>query len=951
MLSRVGRVGVFFCLVGAIVGGAYSGEEGGGSEMAGLLAVSGWREGERANCLLVGPGATDAAIAAGRLKGIRAYVLSDKAGLAAARAKVDKEGLYGISVVVREGTPNDTTFPDYFFHRVLILGGKNIEESKNELWRVTRPGGKILLGKEVVGVKFEDATAPRKELNVGAAKWAEVTRPVLGAEWPMVGGYCYKDTAWVARASPDRVIRLPLRQLWWTKLDDKIENLLVGDGTVNGMLDAYTGEQLKERWPDGAVAILKDTVFCYYSNKLVAWNCRTRTEKWSYEFDKVGVNKNTPKKFIISEGKLCCLLGAKGEKVVFLDAATGNVTESVLKGLGEKHPCSRTNPGWEAIAPDDVVWSHYDHNGKFTVCKPGDKDACEWFNLKGPYNVHGCSGVVWGNGYLFMRLGMSGIGGFDTSKPGEEAKRQGWYHVLGGWNCNGPAVAYGNLYVHDRACPQNIICFAPSSPGSEEAAAQNMKPERGKEPPPHLLGRYDPEDWPMFHHDFERSGYSPDKKIAAQLEVVWKAKTNGEVRSSPAVVGERVYVGSCDHKLYALDAKTGKEIWSYITGDEIHSSPCVVDGMVYFGSDDGYIYCIEAATGELVWRTGLDPNPTEGPSIAGRIHPGSFLDFRHPRGAGPTGQVRGAMCVEGKPKVGAHAVRGSPLAVDGRIFVGTGLGVHSWGHLHCLDARSGEIIWSNDTRPSGQMFYGSSVDHAPAYAFGRIYALGDTIVVFDAATGTAVRGQGGSPPGEEYHAYYSQLALSRDRAFTIAALGREAVTVCVSLIDHSIIGIGGGWGRDGYSLGRYPAPCPVIAEGLVYCVEQGEVIKQGGGCVIRIYQAERDYKDEPERREGDVKFLGNAWYPYTLTALKCLKSLQLEWRSGGDGGITASPAYANGILFCPTREGSLVVFDAQGQRLRIQVGNGILYSSPAIARGRLYIGCDDGNIYCLEPKK
>ena len=39
------------------------------------------------------------------------------------------------------------------------------------------------------------------------------------------------------------------------------------------------------------------------------------------------------------------------------------------------------------------------------------------------------------------------------------------------------------------------------------------------------------------------------------------------VDSSPAVVNGVVYVGSNDHKVYALKASTGTKIWSYTTGD------------------------------------------------------------------------------------------------------------------------------------------------------------------------------------------------------------------------------------------------------------------------------------------------------------------------------------------------------------------------------------------------
>jgi outer membrane protein assembly factor BamB len=55
-----------------------------------------------------------------------------------------------------------------------------------------------------------------------------------------------------------------------------------------------------------------------------------------------------------------------------------------------------------------------------------------------------------------------------------------------------------------------------------------------------------------------------------------------------------VYVGSWDHNVYALNAKTGVRLWSYTTGNDyvfsVTSSPAVANGVVYVGSVDGKVY-------------------------------------------------------------------------------------------------------------------------------------------------------------------------------------------------------------------------------------------------------------------------------------------------------------------------------------------------------------------------
>jgi len=70
-----------------------------------------------------------------------------------------------------------------------------------------------------------------------------------------------------------------------------------------------------------------------------------------------------------------------------------------------------------------------------------------------------------------------------------------------------------------------------------------------------------------------------------------------------------VYFGSSDGNLYALDAKTGKKKWAYKTNGIIRSTPALYQGKVYFGSWDTYFYALDAGTGQLRWKfkTGDQP--------------------------------------------------------------------------------------------------------------------------------------------------------------------------------------------------------------------------------------------------------------------------------------------------------------------------------------------------------
>ncbi|WP_183561930.1 PQQ-binding-like beta-propeller repeat protein [Mucilaginibacter sp. SP1R1] len=90
----------------------------------------------------------------------------------------------------------------------------------------------------------------------------------------------------------------------------------------------------------------------------------------------------------------------------------------------------------------------------------------------------------------------------------------------------------------------------------------------------------------------------------------WAFKTNGIIRTSPALYQGKVYIGSWDTFLYALDAHTGKLQWKFETRNQpvvhllegIQSSPACASGMVYMGSRDGFFYALNAHNGKQVWK-------------------------------------------------------------------------------------------------------------------------------------------------------------------------------------------------------------------------------------------------------------------------------------------------------------------------------------------------------------
>ncbi len=78
---------------------------------------------------------------------------------------------------------------------------------------------------------------------------------------------------------------------------------------------------------------------------------------------------------------------------------------------------------------------------------------------------------------------------------------------------------------------------------------------------------------------------------------------HGQIKSTAALVEQRVLFTSWDDRLYCLDAGNGAELWSFLAGSRCMSSPAVdpVQRRVYFGSHDARIYAIDFDTGEHVW--------------------------------------------------------------------------------------------------------------------------------------------------------------------------------------------------------------------------------------------------------------------------------------------------------------------------------------------------------------
>jgi len=250
--------------------------------------------------------------------------------------------------------------------------------------------------------------------------------------------------------------------------------------------------------------------------------------------------------------------------------------------------------------------------------------------------------------------------GLSATEGPQALKGVKWAHQTGGPVISSPVLADGTLFV-----------------GSDDKSLYALDPVTGAEKWKFATGgpvRSTPAavNGTVYFGSYDGAFYAVN---AADGKPRWKFETGGERKfaakglhgckprqqlmpdawdtylSSPAVVGDRVYFGSGDGHIYALDAGGGQLVWKFPTGDVVHASPAVVDGTLYLGSWDRFFYALDAATGALKWKfeTGADPENHN-----------------------------------------AEGIQSSAVVAGGMVYFGC-----RDFHLHALDARTGEEKWKH----------------------------------------------------------------------------------------------------------------------------------------------------------------------------------------------------------------------------------------------------------------
>lgn len=151
----------------------------------------------------------------------------------------------------------------------------------------------------------------------------------------------------------------------------------------------------------------------------------------------------------------------------------------------------------------------------------------------------------------------------------------------------------------------------------------------------------------------------------------------------------RVFVGSSDNGLYALDAQSGTTIWRFETAGAVQSAPLYdpIEDAVYFGSNDGALYKLSARNGQFIYRFATNSEVAERPVLVGDtiyfVNANDTVLAINAR----TGKLRWSQ--HRTPAAGMEVAGYSgPLLWRGKVFVGFSDGV-----VMAYDAETGAERW------------------------------------------------------------------------------------------------------------------------------------------------------------------------------------------------------------------------------------------------------------------
>jgi outer membrane protein assembly factor BamB len=411
----------------------------------------------------------------------------------------------------------------------------------------------------------------------------------------------------------------------------------------------------------------------------------------------------------------------------------------------------------------------------------------------------------------------------------------------------------------------------------------------------------------MFRGDPAHSGVYTGEGPRQFHRVKWKFATGNRIVSSPVIDNKKIYFGSDDGNVYAIDAENGREIWKRSTRGPVPSTPAVAAGIVYLTSYDGNFYALNAETGALKWK----------------FTTGGERRF----------EAKGLHGMQPKNQTIADPfdiLLSSPVVAAGAVYFGSGD-----GNLYALDAATGDLRWKFKT--------GDVVHASPAFVNGVVFvgSWDSYFYAVDAKTGKEKwRFHGGEDP-----LIHNQVGFQSSPAVIDG-------TVYTGCRDAQVYALDAATGKEKWRFDNalsWVNTSPAVTQGKVFFATSDSslyhmVDAATGKSLVR--QQGKAYMFSSPTIAGDVAFLGvlNG----TLEA-RDANSGELLWDYQTDASkqnkswvLTADRKFNQPLLFFDNwREAPLLAEDRQ-----FSVGS--IFSSPLVANGVVYFGSTDGFLYALE---
>ena len=168
-----------------------------------------------------------------------------------------------------------------------------------------------------------------------------------------------------------------------------------------------------------------------------------------------------------------------------------------------------------------------------------------------------------------------------------------------------------------------FACLPGCSPEKPRAGIPTASSQTAAQAPP---------SWPIFRGNPALTGVAGDT-LPPKPALLWTFKTGGPVKSSAVIGDGKIFIGSDDGNVYAVNFSDGKQVWSFKAGSAVQAPPLLAGHSVFAGSVEGWFYALDAAAGGLLWKvqTGdkilASANVVSRPDGPARILFGSY-DFK-----------------------------------------------------------------------------------------------------------------------------------------------------------------------------------------------------------------------------------------------------------------------------------------------------------------------------------